>query len=172
MGCRLWGRTESDTTEVTQQQQTKNTKKPKKQRKIYIYVCITESLCCTPETNTTLYINFFFKSFSCIRFFATSWTIYSPWNSPGQNTGVFCILFCILEYSLSLLQWIFPTQGSNPGLPHCRLILYQLNHKGSPHYYTSIKKRKLLGILWQSQWSGLCTFTAMAPESIPGWLGN
>jgi len=34
--------------------------------------------------------------------------------------------------SLSLLQRIFPTQGSNPGLPHCRRILYQLSHKGSP----------------------------------------
>ena len=49
--------------------------------------------------------------------------LYSPWNSPGQNTGV---------GSLSLLQRIFPAQGSNPGLPHCRQILYQLCHKGSP----------------------------------------
>ena len=49
--------------------------------------------------------------------------LYSPWNSPGQNTGV---------SSLSLLQRIFPTQGSNPGLPHCRQILYQLSHQGSP----------------------------------------
>ena len=49
--------------------------------------------------------------------------LYSPRNSPGQNTGV---------GSLSLLQGISPTQGSNPGLPHCRQILYQLNHKGSP----------------------------------------
>ena len=48
---------------------------------------------------------------------------YSPWNSPGQNTGV---------GSLSLLQGIFPTQGLNLGLPHCRGILYQLSHKGSP----------------------------------------
>ena len=48
---------------------------------------------------------------------------YSPWNSLSQNTGV---------GSLSLLQGIFPTQGSNPGLPHCRQILYQLSHKGSP----------------------------------------
>ena len=47
----------------------------------------------------------------------------SPWNSPGQNTGV---------GSLSLLQGIFPTQDLNPGLPHCRWILYQLSHKGSP----------------------------------------
>ena len=46
----------------------------------------------------------------------------SPWISPGQNTGV---------GSLSLLQEIFPTQGLNPGLPHCRQILYQLSHKGS-----------------------------------------
>ena len=34
--------------------------------------------------------------------------------------------------SLSLLQGIFPTQGSNQNLPHCRQILYQLSHKGSP----------------------------------------
>ena len=49
--------------------------------------------------------------------------LYSPWNSPGQNTGV---------GSLSLLQGIFPAQGSNPGLLHCIGILYQLSHKGSP----------------------------------------
>ena len=47
----------------------------------------------------------------------------SPWNSLGQNTGV---------GSLSLLQGIFPTQGSNPGLLNGRQILYQLNHQGSP----------------------------------------
>ena len=41
------------------------------------------------------------------------------WNSPGQNTGV---------GSRSLLQGIFSTQGCNPGLPHCRQILCQLNH--------------------------------------------
>ena len=49
--------------------------------------------------------------------------VYSPWNSPGKNTGV---------DSHSLLQGIFSTQGSNPGLPHCREILYQLSHQGSP----------------------------------------
>ena len=47
--------------------------------------------------------------------------LYNPWNSLGKNTGV---------GSLSFLQWIFPTQGSNPGLPHCRWILYQMSHKG------------------------------------------
>ena len=49
-------------------------------------------------------------------------------NSQGQNPGV---------GSLSLLQWIFPTQGSNSGLPHCRQILYQLSHKGSPRILES-----------------------------------
>ena len=49
--------------------------------------------------------------------------LYSPWNSPGQNTGV---------GSLSLPQGIFPTQGSNSGLPYCRQILYQLSQQGSP----------------------------------------
>ena len=49
--------------------------------------------------------------------------LYSSWNSPGQNRGM---------GSLSLLQGIFPTQRSNPGLPHCRRILYQLSHKVRP----------------------------------------
>ena len=49
--------------------------------------------------------------------------LYNPWNSPGQNTEV---------GSLSLLQGIFPTQGSNPGLLHCTQVLYQLSHQGSP----------------------------------------
>ena len=49
--------------------------------------------------------------------------LYSPWNSPGQNTRV---------GSLSLLQGIFLTQESNQGLLHCRQILYQLSYQGSP----------------------------------------
>ena len=44
-------------------------------------------------------------------------------DSPGKNTGVGCP---------ALLQGIFPTQGSNPGLPRCRQILYHLSHQGSP----------------------------------------
>ena len=42
-----------------------------------------------------------------------------PWDSPGKNTGVGCH---------SLLQEIFLTQGSNPGLLHCRQILYCLSY--------------------------------------------
>ena len=48
--------------------------------------------------------------------------LFSPWYSPGQITGV---------GSHALLQGIFPTQGLNRGLPHCRQILYQLSHQGS-----------------------------------------
>ena len=50
-------------------------------------------------------------------------SLYSPWNSPGQNTGV---------GSLSLLEGIFPTQRLNPGLLHCTWILYQRSYQGSP----------------------------------------
>ena len=53
-----------------------------------------------------------------------------PWNSPGKNTGV-----CFH----ALLQGIFPTPGSDPGLPNCRRILYRLNHQGSP-YGVPVKK--------------------------------
>ena len=58
-------------------------------------------------------------SLSCVWLFATPWTIYSPGQTAGMD-------------SRCLLQEIFPTPGSNPGLPHCRQILYQLNHQGSP----------------------------------------
>ena len=55
------------------------------------------------------------QSLSCVKLFVTPWTIacQAPlsWNSPGKNTGV---------GSHSLLQGIFPTQESNPGLLHCR----------------------------------------------------
>ena len=61
--------------------------------------------------------------------------LYSPGNSPGQNTGV---------GSLSLLQ------GSNPGLPHCRRILYQLSHQGSPEQ----KNRDGILFHWQNQPAG------------------
>jgi len=49
--------------------------------------------------------------------------LYDPWNSAGKNMGV---------GSLSLLQGILQTQQSNPGLPHCRQILYWQSHKGGP----------------------------------------
>ena len=49
--------------------------------------------------------------------------LFCPWDSPGNNTGMGCH---------ALLQGIFPTRGSNPGLPHCRRILYRLSHQGSP----------------------------------------
>ena len=68
--------------------------------------------------------------------------LYNPWNSQGQNSRV---------GSLSLLQGIFPTQGSNPGLLHCRWILYQLSSQGSPVSVEKVFKqnyRKYLYFLW------------------------
>ena len=72
--------------------------------------------------------------------------LYSPWNSPGQNTGV---------GSLSLLQGIFPTQGSNPGLPHCRWILYQLSHKGSPGILEWVAYPFYSGSSWPQNGTGV-----------------
>ena len=64
------------------------------------------------------------KSFSCVWLFTTLWTIacqcLCPWNSWGQNTGV----------GSHSLQGIFPTQGLNAGLLHCRQILHHLSHEG------------------------------------------
>ena len=74
--------------------------------------------------------------------------LYSPWYSPSQNTGV---------GSLSILQRIFPTRGSNPGLLHCRQILYQLSPQGSPRFPSKTEVPTLgctLGELSKSQWLG------------------
>ena len=61
--------------------------------------------------------------------------ILCPWDFPGKKTGVGCHF---------LLQEIFPTQGLNPGLLHCRQMLYPLSHQGSPLYRSSIEKYKVV----------------------------
>ena len=68
-----------------------------------------------------------------------------PWNSAGRNTGVGCHF---------LLQGIFPTQGSKPGLPHCRWILYQLRHQGSPLTLSSLSKN--LPVMQETGVQSLC----------------
>ena len=76
-----------------------------------------------------------------------------PWDSSGKNTRVDCHF---------LIQGIFSTQGSNPGLLHCRQILYLLHHEGSPNQlYSNIQNKKFLkktGFHWvsnitQHKWS-------------------
>ena len=68
------------------------------------------------------------QSLSCVQLFCDPVTYSLPGStvhgdSAGKNTGVGCH---------ALLQGIFPTQGSNPGLLHCRQTVYHLNHQGSP----------------------------------------
>ena len=78
------------------------------------------------ETNS---LQFFFFNFH--RFLLNTIGLYRPWNYPGQNTRV---------GSRSLLKGIFPTQGSNPGLWHCRWIFYQLSHKRNPKFNSKYNK--------------------------------
>ena len=72
--------------------------------------------------------------------------LYSPWNSPGQNTGM---------SSFSLLQGIFPTQRSNPGFLHCWQILYQLIHKGSPRILEWVAYHFSCGSSQPRNWTGV-----------------
>ena len=73
--------------------------------------------------------------FSHVRLFVTIRTepakLLSPWDSPGKITGVDCH---------ALLQRIFPTQGWNLGLPHCRWILYCQSHQGSHNNYNKMQE--------------------------------
>ena len=68
--------------------------------------------------------------------------LYSPWNSPGQNTG---------GGSLSLLQGIFPTQGSNPGLLHCGHSLLA-EPQGKPKYANLLLKTGMKIFLYQKRY--------------------
>ena len=73
-----------------------------------------------------------YKSVSCSVMSDFFWPLgekparfFYPWHSPLKNTGM---------DSHFLLQGIFPSQGLNLGLPHCRQILYCLSHQASPYY--------------------------------------
>ena len=85
------------------------------------------------------------KSLSCPQLFVTPWTVactklLHPWDFLGKSTGVGCRF---------LLQGIFPTQGLNPGLPHCRQTLYHVSHQGSivvewsPYYTTWMDEKQM-----------------------------
>ena len=65
-----------------------------------------------------------------------------PWDSSGKNTRVDCHF---------LIQGIFSTQGSNPGLPHCRQILYLLHHEGSPNQlYSNIQNKNKINFFYSN----------------------
>ena len=78
-------------------------------------------------------------------------------DSPGKNTGVDCH---------ALLQEIFPTQGSNPGLLHCRQFLYHLNHQGSTKGCLLIINSI---IIWRTCWK--CTSLSPFSDLLSGNSG-
>ena len=90
------------------------------------------------------------KSLSRSRLFATPWIVVCtkllrPWDFQGKSTVVGCHF---------LLQGIFPTQGSNPGLSHCRQALYHLSHQGSPVFqYVSLNTGKSFLLSFIYFWS-------------------
>ena len=83
--------------------------------------------------------------------------LYSPWNSPGQNTEM---------GSLSLLQGIFPTQRLNPHLPHCWWILYQLRRQGSPRILELVAYPFSSGSSWPRNRTGV---SCIAREFFTSW---
>ena len=82
---------------------------------IYVYICICTYVYMCGLSGSVMSDSLRPQGLQHIR-------LLCPWDSPGKNTGLGCH---------ALLQGIFPTQGLNPGLPHCRQILHWLNHKGS-----------------------------------------
>ena len=81
-------------------------------------------------------------------------------GSSGNNTRVGCH---------ALLEGIFPTRGSSPGLPHCRQILYQLNHQGSPRTLTWVAYSFSRGISWpRNQTRVSCIAGKFFTAELPG----
>ena len=87
--------------------------------------------------------------------------LYSPWNSPSQNTGV---------GSLSLLQGIFPTQGLNLGLPHCKQTLYHLSYQGKLKYTYIFISHTYISLCSEMSGGGggLVDFCNPMDHSLPG----
>ena len=96
--------------------------------------------------STTSFVTWKWKLLSCVQLCDPMEWLYSPCSSPGQNTGV---------GSLSLLQGIIPTQGLNPGVLHCRWILYQLSHKGSPRILEWVAYPFSSRSFWPKNWTGV-----------------
>ena len=85
-------------------------------------------------------------------------------DSPGKNTGVGCS---------ALLQRIFPTQGLNPGLPHCGWILYHLSPQGSPRILEWVAYHFSRGSSQPRNWTRVSCiagrfFTSWATWEAPG----
>ena len=89
--------------------------------------------------------------------------LYSPRNSPGQNTGV---------GSCSLLQQIFLTQESNQGFLHCRQILYQLSYQGSPLFIRDPPSSNLTQLITppMALFPNKVTFWATGGENFNIWV--
>ena len=94
------------------------------------------------------------KTLSCVQVFVTPWTVACtkllfPWDFLGKSTGVGCHF---------LLQGIFLTQGSNPGLPYCRQTLYRLSQQGPgeessrPKLKTPAFCLQVINIHWRVRW--------------------
>ena len=81
-------------------------------------------------------------------------------DSPGKNNGVSYHAF---------LQGIFLTQGWNPGLPHCRWILYQLSHQRSPRILEWIASPCSRGSSWSRNQIGISSLQVDSlPAELPG----
>ena len=105
------------------------------------------------------------KSLSRVRPFATPWTVARlpcSWDFPGKSTGVGCPF---------LLRRIFSTEGSNPGLLHCRQMLYCLSHQGShilsKHLHYCLEETCSL-FLWES--IGLGKDDLQGPVLFQNWF--
>ena len=116
------------------------------------------------------------RNFSCLMWVNESLSVasdslwphglHSPWNSPGQNTRV---------GSCSLIQGIFPTQESNPGLPNCGQILYQLSYQGSPRILEWVAYPFSIGSSQPRNWTGVSCiagrfFTNRAIRNLSGLM--
>ena len=104
-------------------------------------ICMAESLRCSPETITTLLADYESESEAA----QSCPTLCDPTDCspPGSSVrGIFQPIVLDTDCHF-LLQGIFPTQGLNPGFPHCRQTLYRLSHQGSPLIdYTPIQNKK------------------------------
>ena len=106
----------------------------------------------------------YFRQISEVCLLFTTYLLFlCPQDIPGKNTGVVCHF---------LLQCIFPIQGLNPGLLHCRQILYQLRYQGSPTFLLLWQPTLVLLARKSSGWRSLAQAIVHGVKKSRTWLSD
>ena len=119
----------------------------------WLYLVIVTPLSFSPVKNKPNHI-FSMMVLSISNYLLQTWRILNR-GSEHRSVVSDSLLLQARVHSLSFLHGIFPTQGSNPGLPHCGWILYQWSHQGTPRILEWVAYPFSSGSSWPRNQTGV-----------------